>query len=159
MKHERPPSTRSLVPRNPDYKAFIEEKLEGQDFMRHIGFELITIEPGYVEGRAPLAPFLTQQDGFVHGGVTATVADIVCGFAAFSLVRREEHVVTGDLNLSFLAPGRGNAVFAKGYVLKPGKRLNFCEGEVYTEDQQAGDTLIAKINTTMTKFTPGDNLA
>jgi uncharacterized protein (TIGR00369 family) len=157
MKHERPLSIQSLVPRNPDYKAFIESKLEGQDFMRHIGFDLVTIEPGYIEGRAPLSAFLTQQDGFVHGGVTATVADIVCGFAAFSLVREEEHVVTGDLNLSFLAPGRGDSVFAKGYVLKPGKRLNFCEGEVYTEDQEKGDTLIAKISTTMTKFTPGND--
>lgn len=156
MKHQRPASIQQLVPRNPNYKAFIAKKLEGQHFMRHIGFDLTTIEPGYIEGRAPLAHFLTQQDGYVHGGVTATLADIVCGFAAFSLVREEEHVVTGDLSLAFLAPGKGEYVFARGYVIKPGKRLNFCEGEVYTEDELNGDTLIARVHTTMTKFTPGN---
>lgn len=159
QKHYRPPHISGLVPRNPDYKGFIRKKLEGQHFMRHIGFDLTTIEPGYIEGRAPMDAFLTQQDGYVHGGVTATVADIVCGFAAFSLVREEEHVVTGDLSLSFLAPGKGQHVFAKGYVLKPGKRLNFCEGEVYTEDTVNGDTLIARVHTTMTKFTPGQTHA
>jgi uncharacterized protein (TIGR00369 family) len=159
QKHYRPPHIADLVPRNPNYEAFIKEKLSGQYFMRHIGFDLTTIEPGYIEGRAPISTFLTQQDGYVHGGVTATVADIVCGFAAFSLVRQEEHVVTGDLSLAFLAPGKGQKVFAKGYVLKPGKRLNFCEGEVYTEDPEHGDTLIARVHTTMTKFTPGQTQA
>lgn len=146
-----------LVPKNPDYKSFIQEKLKGQHFMRHIGFDLTLIEPGYIEGRAPIKPFLTQQDGFIHGGVTSTVADIVCGFAAFSLVSKEEHVVTGNLNIAYLSPGKGDYIMAKGYVIKPGKRMNFCEGEVWveTESEEEDDKLIAKISANMPAFKPG----
>lgn len=154
MKDQKPPHLDNLIPRNPEYKALIHEKLKGQHFMRHIGFDLTRIEPGYVEGRGPIQPFLTQQDGYVHGGVTATLADIVCGFAAFSLVSKEQHVVTGDLNIAYLSPGKGEHLFAKGYVIKPGKRLNFCEGEVWVESEE-GDKMIAKISATMASFIPG----
>lgn len=157
MKAYKPPILKKLVPKNPEYKEFIHDKLKGQHFMRHIGFDLTTIEPGYMEGRAKIEQFLTQQDGYIHGGVTSTVADIVCGFAAFSLVSPEEHVVTGDLNIAYLAPGKGDFLLAKGYVIKPGKRLNFCEGEVWVEtlDEEQADKMIAKISATMASFKPG----
>jgi len=150
----KPAILEKLVPRNPRYQEFIQEKLKGQHFMRHIGFDLTTLEPGYMEGRAPVQQFLTQQDGYIHGGVTSTVADIVCGFAAFSLVSEGEHVVTGDLNIAYLSPGKGDFILAKGYVIKPGKRLNFCEGEVWAESETE-DKMIAKISATMASFKPG----
>ncbi len=153
-KEFRPAILSKLNPQNPQFKDFINEKLKGQHFMRHIGFDLTTIEPGYIEGRAPIKDFLTQQDGFIHGGVTSTIADVVCGFAAFSLVSEEEHVVTGNLSISYLSPGKGSHIFGKGYVIKPGKRLNFCEGEVWVESQKE-DKLIAKISATMPSFKPG----
>ncbi len=154
-KFYKPAILEKLVPRNPRFKDFIQEKLRGQHFMRHIGFDLTTIEPGYMEGRAPVQKFLTQQDGYIHGGVTSTVADIVCGFAAFSLVSEEEHVVTGNLNIGYLSPGKGEFIWAKGYVIKPGKRLNYCEGEVWVENQDSDDKMIAKISATMASFKPG----
>jgi len=148
-----PPQVHNLESGNPDYKELIQEKLKGQHFMRHIGFELTRIEPGMIEGEGTIDQFMTQQDGYVHGGVTATVADIVCGFAAFSLVHKDHHVVTGDLKLSFLSPGKGHTIMARGYVIKPGKRLNFCEGEVWVQNEEA-TTLIARAYATMASFLP-----
>lgn len=109
----------------------IADKLSRQYFMRHIGMEITYIQPGYVEGEAPLSLFLQQQDGKVHGGVTATMADIVTGLAAFTLAQDEERVVTSDLKVSYFSPGIGDMIFARGWVIKPGKRLHYCEGEVY----------------------------
>jgi uncharacterized protein (TIGR00369 family) len=120
------------TPKNPHYRQLISDKLERQHFMRHIGFELTHIAPGYIEGKAPLEKFLQQQDGMVHGGVTATIADLVTGFAAFTLVSKDDRVVTSDLKVSYFSPGRGEVVFARGWVVKPGSRLQYCEGEIYT---------------------------
>src|ERR1017187_417616 len=110
--------------KNPDFKALIADKITRQHFMKHIGFEITCIEAGYVEGSAPLVSFLRQQDGRVHGGVTATVADLVTGFAAFSLVSPDDRVVTSDLKVSYFSPGTGDMIFGRGWVIKPGKRLH-----------------------------------
>lgn len=111
--------------------------------MKHNGFELTTVEAGYMECEAPLAQHLQQQDGLVHGGVTATAADLVTGFAAFSLVNPDDRVVTSDLKISYFRPGRGEKLFARGWVIKPGSRLHYCEGEVYVVTGNE-HTLIAK---------------
>ena len=120
--------------RNPEFENLIADKLSRQYFMNHIGFKVTHIEPGYIEGSAPIEQFLRQQDGMVHGGVTATVADLVTGLAAFTLVGPHDRVVTSDLKISYFSPGTGETVFARGWVIKPGSRLHYCEGEIYTID-------------------------
>ena len=96
-----------------------------------------------MEAQAEVTPFLQQQDGLVHGGTIATIADIVTGFAAFSLVAPRDRVVTSDLKITFFTPGRGEILFARGWVIKPGYRLQYCEGEVYIVNGSEF-TLIAK---------------
>lgn len=145
----------NFVPKNPEYRETVKEKLTGQHFMRHIGFELTKIKPGYVEGEGPIQKFLTQQDGFIHGGVSSTLADIVCGFAAFTLVEKGVKVVTGELKAAYFKPGKGDTIIARGYVVKPGKRMNFCEGDIYVRDKK-NLYKIARAYTTMVSFIPGD---
>ena len=139
--------------KNPDFISTINEKLKGQHFMHHIGFCLTRIEAGYVEGEVGLEEFLKQQNGFLHGGATATLCDLVAGFAAFTLVEPTATVVTVELKVSYLNPGVGEKVWAKGWVLKTGNLLSFCEAEVWVfngTDRQ----LVAKATTTMAKVMP-----
>ena len=133
---------------NPDFKQRIEKHLEKQYFMHHIGFNLDVIEEGKVEGRMQIQKIHNQQAGLVHGGVIATVADIVAGFAAYSLVRVEEKVVTGELKVSYLRPAKGEMLVAKGWVLKQGRKINFCEAEVYVLND-GNEKLVAKATTSM----------
>jgi|SRR6185437_429420 len=125
--------------KNPAFRELIADKITRQYFMQHIGFELTHIEDGYSEGSVPMKQFLRQQDGKFHGGVIATVADLVTGFAAFSLVGPDDRVVTSDLKISYFNAGTGEAIFARGWVVKPGKRLHYCEAEIF--DMQ-GDEMI-----------------
>lgn len=140
---------------NPNFKTRIERFLERQYFMKLVGFELNVIEPGTTEGWLDLKQEHQQQTGLVHGGVTATLADIVAGFAAYTLVPEDQHVVTGEIKISYFAKGKGQKLHAIGRVLKQGRRLNFCEAEVWCID---GDkrTLIAKATTTMATIIPDD---
>ena len=142
--------------RNSEYKARIEKYLGRQNFMKHIGFELDTIDPGLTEGRLKVLDMHKQQKGLIHGGVIATVADIVAGFAAYTLVPEDYNVVTGELKVSYLRPGTCDEIFAKGWVLKSGAKLNFCEAEVW----QICDNekmLIAKVSTTMITIPPSES--
>ncbi len=140
---------------NKNFKERIQKYLGGQHFMKLMNFELTVIEAGRTEGWLTISSDHKQQKGLLHGGVTATVADIVAGFAAYTLVPEDYHVVTAELKVSYLNPGLGDQLHAIGTVLKQGKKMNFCEAEVYTVTGEKR-TLIAKATTTMAVISPED---
>ncbi len=134
--------------KNQDFRALIADKLDRQYFMRHMGFELTKIEAGRIEGRLPVGQIHKQQNEFIHGGVVSTICDIVAGFAAFSLVEASKHVVTAEIKVSYLRPGKGKMLEAEGWVVKPGNHFSFCEAEVW-DIRDSGRVLIGKATTTM----------
>ncbi len=138
---------------NPDYKTRVAKSLEKQFFMQHIQFQLDEIEVGKTAGWLDLEQVHKQQMGFAHGGLVATLADITAGFAAVTLVPADHHVVTGEIKISYLNPGVGQKLKAKGWVLKPGRKLNFCESEVWAVNNGV-ETLIAKASATMVTIFP-----
>ena len=127
-----------------DLEARIRRKLERQHFMHLIGADLTRIEPGRIEAELALGQQHQQQRGFAHGGLVATMADLAAGFAAVTLVPDGVGVVTSDLKVSYLNPGVGSRLKAIGWVLKAGRRLHFCEAEVWCDG-----VLIAKATATM----------
>ena len=139
--------------KNPEYRSRVEGYLERQHFMKLLGFKLETIEPGKTSGRLKLKTEHLQQTGLLHGGVTATLADIVAGFAAYTLVPATHHVVTAELRVSYLQPGKGEELEAIGWVLKTGEKLNFCESEIWSLHSQ-GKILIAKASAVMATIPP-----
>lgn len=141
---------------NPDFRADIKEKLERQEFMKLMGFEVTKIEVGRVEGELVFEQKHKQHKGFAHGGVIATLADIVAGFAAVSLVPKGHHVVTAEIKVSYFHPGVGDKLLAKGYVLKQGRKLNFCEAEVYVVKGSQEPLLIAKASASMANIAPDE---
>lgn len=117
--------------------------------MHLIGADLTVITSGRVEAELDLAEQHLQQRGFAHGGLIATLADLVAGFAAVTLVPDNFGVVTSDLKISYLHPGVGKRLKAIGWVLKAGRRLHFCEAEVWCDE-----LLIAKASATMAVIEP-----
>ena len=134
--------------RNPDFKQTVLDKLKGQHFMHHIGFNLSKIELGRMEGEMNLEQRHLQQFGFVHGGLTATLMDICMGFAAYSVLPASHGVVTANLNIDYFNPGIGDKIKAVGWVEKAGAKLVFCKGEIYTYNKGV-ETLIASSSSVM----------
>jgi uncharacterized protein (TIGR00369 family) len=145
----------TFVPQETEFIKMVRTKIGGNHFTNFIGFQINTIEAGYIEGDLPLQQHHLQQMEFVHGGITATLSDIVAGFAAFTLVRKGQGVVTVELKVSYLNPGQGESLTAKGYVLKAGSKLLFCESEIYA-NKNGIQTLIAKASATMAVVNPED---
>ena len=140
---------------NPNYRERIQKTLKGQYFMDLIGFQITKIDIGRIAGALEMKEMHLQQNMFAHGGLIATVADIVSGLAAVSLVGPEDKVVTADLRISYLNPGIGQKLEAEGWVLKQGRKLNFCEAEVYMINN-GERKMIAKSSATMATIYPED---
>jgi uncharacterized protein (TIGR00369 family) len=134
---------------NHHFKDVILHKLERQHFMKHLGIQLTCIEAGYVEAQLSVAINHKQQNDFVHGGVTATIADIAMGFAAFTLVEKGRGVVTSKLDITYLKPGGEGTLVAEGYVIKPGRILYYCECDIMSISTDGNRDLIARGSSTM----------
>lgn len=120
-----------LEPRNPRFAERVRASFDRQAFMHTLGARLTSVTPGRVEIRLPYAPALCQQHGYFHGGVIGTLADNAGGYAAFSLMAESDSVLTVEYKMNIVAPGRGEALIARGLVLRPGRTLSVCESKVY----------------------------
>ena len=138
-----------------DYRDRVQKYIKKQEFLNLVGFIITKIYKGYIEGSLKLENKHKQQKGLLHGGVTATIADVVSGFAAYTLLGPNEHVVTAEIKISYLNPGLSKEIWAKGWVLKSGKRLHFCEAEVYSLNGTQR-TMIAKATSTMAVIQESD---
>ena len=121
------------APADPAFAERCRESFGRQKAMGLIGARLTLVEPGYVEIELPWRAELTQQKGYVHGGIVGMIADTACGYAAFSLMPADSSLVTVEYKINILAPARGSLV-ARGEVIRPGRTLTVTRGEVYAED-------------------------
>jgi len=115
----------------PEYRFKVEESFASQNFMEHIGAELIDVQPGFCEIHVPFNENLTQQNGFFHAGVISTVADNTAGYASLSLMKEHSMVLSVEFKLNLMRPGAGEKLIGKGQVLKYGKTLTVCRSDVY----------------------------
>jgi uncharacterized protein (TIGR00369 family) len=92
------------------------------------------IRAGEVELMMPFSAGLTQQHGFVHAGIITMLCDTACGFAALSLMAADAAVLTTEFKVNLLSPAKGERFIAIGRVVRPGKKLTVCLGEVFAED-------------------------
>jgi uncharacterized protein (TIGR00369 family) len=122
------------APADPDFAARIRASFGRQKAMALIGASLASVAPGAVEIALPFRDDLTQQKGFVHGGIIGMIADTACGYAAYSLMPADCSLVTVEYKMNILAPGTRSLV-ARGEVVKAGRTLTVARAEVYAEDR------------------------
>ncbi len=99
--------------------------------MRLIGARLTQVEPGRCVIELAVRDDLTQQHGFVHGGVVGMIADSAGGYAAFTLMPADASVLTVEYKINMLAPAAGDLLIATGEVLKPGRSLSIVRADVF----------------------------
>ncbi len=82
----------------------------------------------------------------LHGGVTATMLDVVGGLTAFAglvasreewsaeeLQQRLQTLGTIDMRVDYLRPGRGLVFTGTGSVIRAGNRVSVCRMELHNE--------------------------
>ncbi len=116
---------------NPTFEQDVRQSFARQGFMAYLGARLTAVSPGEITIELPCSPNLSQQHGFVHAGATTAVVDSACGYAALTLMPPQSEVLTIEFKANFLAPAQGVKLIAIGRVLKPGRTVNVCQGEVF----------------------------
>lgn len=132
-----------------DLEAYLQERLKENHFIKHMGLKLSKLDSGYAEMTLEVQTHHLQQNGFLHGGVSATILDVVTGISAYTCVPQNKNVVTADLKVSYLNPSTSKSILATGSVTKSGNFLIFCAGEVFDVFEDGSKKLVATCQSIM----------
>lgn len=126
-----PGTTSGFASPDPDFAAKVHGSFARQAAMNLIGATFSCTNAGYTEVRLPYRDDLTQQHGFIHGGIVGMIADSACGYAGYSMMPPGASVLTVEYKINMLAPGVGDELIARSKVIKPGKTLVITQCEVH----------------------------
>jgi len=103
----------------PDRRSFLERLGVRPD---DSGRLLLDLGPGHL-----------RSLGIAHGGVIATLLDSVMGWTASRTTPADHYVVTAQLNVHFIRPGReGETLLASAELHHRGRKTAVAQGEVRT---------------------------
>lgn len=120
----------TLIARDPDFAARVRSSFATQRFMLTLGAHITRVELGEVDVALTFRDDLTQQNGFLHAGVGASVVDSACGYAALTVMEPGRNVLSVEFKVNMLAPAKGAELIATGRVVKSGKTLVVVSGEL-----------------------------
>ncbi len=139
-------------PQDPNFEYAVRESFDSLALMRTIGATLEHVTAGEVEIALPFRSDLTQHQGFMAAAVLTAVIDVACGYAAMTLMPAGSSVLTIEYKANFLAPARGERMVARGRVIRPGRTVTVCAGDVVAVDGETR-TPVATLLATMMRVT------
>jgi uncharacterized protein (TIGR00369 family) len=138
-----------MTPEDPNYAERVRASFGRQRAMAFLGAQLRTVEPGQTEIVLPYREELSQQHGFIHAGIVTAIADTACGYAAFSLMPPGVGVLTVEFKVNLLNPAAGVRLVARGRVVRPGRTLMVCAGDVTAEREDGTARPVALMQATI----------
>ena len=135
-------------PIDPNYESRVRHSFDKQGVMKTIGAKLVKVLPGEVHIEFSFIESLTQQHGYIHAGIITSVVDSACGYAAYTMMPAESEVLTIEYKVNFMFPAKGNRFKGIGRVLKPGRNITVCSGDVIAFDN-GNEKIVATMLATM----------
>lgn len=118
------------------------------NFIKDVGYKLESVDSGACTTSLEIQERHLQQDGFVHAGVQATMADHTAGAAAGTLVEEGQIVLSAEFKINLLRAAKGTRLICRAKVLKPGRRLTVVEAEVFSVEGET-ERMTSKMTATM----------
>jgi uncharacterized protein (TIGR00369 family) len=106
----------------------MSELLNQIAFNAYLGVRLVRLHADGVTIECRLRPELMNASGVLHGGVTATLADVAVGMALARHLGRPRAATTVELKINYLRPVSSGRVMARSHLLRVGSTL--CSGRV-----------------------------
>ncbi|MBI1244502.1 MAG: hotdog fold thioesterase [Alphaproteobacteria bacterium] len=151
--------TSGFTPADPNWEAKVRDSFSRQGAMTTVGARLVHVEPGHVHIALDYADAISQQHGYVHGGVVGMIADTAGGYSGFSLMPADASVLTVEYKLNLVAPADGETILAKGRVIKPGRTLVVTQADVFAIKAGQSKLCATMLQTLMTMTGKSDGRA
>jgi uncharacterized protein (TIGR00369 family) len=135
--------------RDPNYVARVKDAFGRQGFARHIDARVEEIAPGRCVIVAQFRDELAQQNGFFHGGLLGTVADMAGAGAAATLIGPQQWLLTAEYKINFLNPAKARLLKAAGEVARAGRTLTVSQVKLYGVDHSGEEQLCALATVTL----------
>jgi uncharacterized protein (TIGR00369 family) len=143
----------------PDFEPRMRDSFAMQPAMATLGVSIESVQPGRVVLAMAHRASLTQQHGFLHAGMVATVLDSACGYAAFTLMPAGAGVLTIEFKINLLAPARGPLLHFEGQVTKAGRTISVVDGQAFQfEPGSAERKRVATMTATIMTVTGRDDV-
>ena len=137
-----------MKPQTPDPLTKARAIFSRSAFVGDLGIRLKDLGPGWCESFLEVAPKHGQQDGYVHAGVQATIADHTAGGAAGTLAAEDDLVLSVEFKINFLRPALGERLRCRAAVLRQGRTLIVAESEVFA-GHDGNEKLVSKAMVTL----------
>ncbi|MCF8480048.1 MAG: PaaI family thioesterase [Rhodospirillum sp.] len=138
----------TFIPKDPNFEQRVRASFDLQTVNQTLGCELLSVGPGTCVIRLPHNPALCQQHGYLHAGITTTIADTAAGYAAYSLMPPNSEVVSVEFKINLMAPAVGEVFEARAKVDRPGRSLTVVRSEVVAITD-GKETTVALMQATM----------
>jgi len=135
--------------RNPEFERVVRQSFDKQAMMSTLGATLTRVEAGRVDIEMAFDARFTQQDGYLHAGAVATIADSANGYAALSLAPAGTEVLAVEFKINLVRPVVGDRIVARGRVIRPGSSLTACMTEVYAQREGSSKLVALALGTIM----------
>lgn len=117
----------------------IFKNVEDEGFIKYNNIELVEANDNEVILKAELTKNSLNPYGIAHGGLIFTLGDTAMGIAS-RMTGRES--VTLSSNVTYLKPGKGTYLIAKGKIIKDGKATCYLKADIYNDK----DDLVATMD-------------
>jgi len=124
------------VPTNDD---LVRQAIVASPLAQLLGVEAAVLEQDRARIRLPFRREVTTVGDLVHGGAIAALVDVAATAAVWTAadLARNPRGTTIGFSLNFLAPARGQDLFAEARVVQRGRTISVCEVQVETADGRA----------------------
>lgn len=117
---------------SPTIAPDVADRIRKEPWARALGIEYVDVRRGYCRLRLPLQPHMVNFQGYPHGGVIFSLADVAFGAACNS---HGEDAVALSVTINFLAAVTPDVTLvAEAREVKQGRRAGFYDVSVSTED-------------------------
>lgn len=117
---------------HPPIPADLRERIQNEPWAHALGIRYLDLRRGYCRVSLQLQPHMVNFQGYPHGGVIFSLADVAFGAACNS---HGEPAVALTVTIAYLAAVKPDATLvAEGRQVKQGRRAGFYEISVATED-------------------------
>ncbi|NQU63823.1 MAG: PaaI family thioesterase [SAR324 cluster bacterium] len=128
-------------------REFLKNDYE-QGFPAFCGLKAGYSTYGHFEAQLQLRPEHLQQNGFVHAGLMATMADHTAGYSAYTTVADDIHILTIEFKINLFKPAVGRMIICRSKVINKGKKIIISESELFSVVDET-EKLVSKATVTL----------